>query len=420
MSIFSGLRARSRFLLQKFDSVVRTLISVTISLLFVTVSVYGATTISTNIQTGGTLTVTGIAHFTDDINVNGRELNLGTGSATTTITGLTATLTSLSGDLDLYGGDLGLGTGSATTTLTSASSLLGIGTTTPGGRFSISAISVGTTPVFLVSTSTATATGTALIINSNGRLGIGGVNLPTSVLDVTGNAAIGSNLAGVSAAPSNGLLVQGITGIGGTTSPAGTLSVSGSPSQTNATFLVSTSTATATTTALIINSNGRLGIGGVNLPTSVLDVTGNVAIGSNRAGVNAAPSNGLLVQGITGIGGTTSPAGTLSVSGQASQTNATFLVSTSTATATTTAILVDSDGRVGLGATTTLTRQLGVVGDIMQTSGGTTTLVITSSGTGFGSCIELRGSSSSDIYRIYIGNKYASATPLMVEVGSCR
>lgn len=45
-----------------------------------------------------------------------------------------------------------------------------------------------------------------------------------------------------------------------------------------------------------------VGIGTISfVPVSKLDVLGNVTVGASYAGVNAAPSNGLIVQGNVGI-----------------------------------------------------------------------------------------------------------------------
>jgi len=65
-------------------------------------------------------------------------------------------------------------------------------------------------------------------------------------------------------------------------------------------------------TALYISNSGNVGIG-TSAPLSKLDVNGGVAIGS-YAGSNAAPSNGLIVSGNVGIG-TTAPSYKLTVSG---------------------------------------------------------------------------------------------------------
>lgn len=65
--------------------------------------------------------------------------------------------------------------------------------------------------------------------------------------------------------------------------------------------------------APLLFSGQNVGIG-TTAPRSQLSVSGGVGIGSGYAGTNAAPTNGLLVEGQVGIG-TTAPRSKLSVSG---------------------------------------------------------------------------------------------------------
>lgn len=60
---------------------------------------------------------------------------------------------------------------------------VGIGSTTPAAQLSIANPSLSTTPVFTVSTSTATATTTAFIIDQNGKVGIG-TGVPSQALEI--------------------------------------------------------------------------------------------------------------------------------------------------------------------------------------------------------------------------------------------
>ena len=72
---------------------------------------------------------------------------------------------------------------------------------------------------------------------------------------------------------------------------------------------------------LLFNS-GNLGIG-TTTPKNKLDVSGSQVIGSSYAGVNTAPTNGLLVEGNVGIG-TTTPQNTLNVIGDINATEKIF------------------------------------------------------------------------------------------------
>jgi len=58
-----------------------------------------------------------------------------------------------------------------------------------------------------------TSQSTRMLISSSGNVGIG-VTTPQSKLDVSGGAAVGASYAGVTAAPANGVIIQGPVGIG--------------------------------------------------------------------------------------------------------------------------------------------------------------------------------------------------------------
>lgn len=148
--------------------------------------------------------------------------------------------------------------------LTNAGSL-GINTGSPSRQLHLNGTGTGSGG-FLVTNGTGQVV--FLVNTANNKIGIG-VSTPASLLDIEGSAAIGSTYSGTTAAPSNGLIVEGTVGIG------------------------------------------------TSAPQSKLDIEGSAAIGSTYSGTTAAPTNGLIVEGTVGIG-TSSPSETLSIIGNVS------------------------------------------------------------------------------------------------------
>ena len=128
---------------------------------------------------------------------------------------------------------------------------------------------------------------------------------PANPLTVSGSASIGAGYA-ATAAPANGLLVQGNMGIG-TTAVVNQLDVEGK-AVIGATY---SGTSAAPANGLLVEGNVGLGTTAV---VNKLDVEGAAAIGATYSGTTAAPSNGLIVEGNTGIG-TNAPARLLHVAG---------------------------------------------------------------------------------------------------------
>ena len=105
------------------------------------------------------------------------------------------------------------GTGGAILATTNSNTTPALRAETNGTGRALEAISTSGVAGYFSTTSSAN---TALYVGL-GRVGFGTAT-PQSALDVEGGAAIGSTYAGSSAAPANGLIVQGVTGIG-TNSP---------------------------------------------------------------------------------------------------------------------------------------------------------------------------------------------------------
>jgi Chaperone of endosialidase/Domain of unknown function (DUF5011) len=87
----------------------------------------------------------------------------------------------------IYGTNVYDGTLAVQSSTPVSNGTIGIGTTTPWARFSVADAAGGTTPLFIISTSTSGfATSTALIVDQNGNVGIG-TSSPTTALQVNGS-----------------------------------------------------------------------------------------------------------------------------------------------------------------------------------------------------------------------------------------
>src|SRR3989338_7788847 len=306
----------------------------------------------------------------------------------------------------LYG--TGIYNGSVVSGNAFAGGKLGVGTTTPFAKLSIGGDSNGTYPLFAVSTSTLPATSTAFVIDSQGRVGVG-TSTPYAELSVAGLTASGyynadsttatSTFAGGFTAGNNAALVinraaaanslyinpSGNVGIG-TKNPStnlhatdGTVSSVGWSGNKPVVLIENDGSASSYYSFGILNNggpvlavtnSGNIGIG-ETAPGSKLSVSGGGTFGSGYD-ITAAPTNGLLVEGSVGIG-TTSPAAKLSVeqgsattlgmylAGYANATADLFRISTSTLTATSTAIIVDSTGSMGFSTTSPFRGRIAVV-----------------------------------------------------------
>ncbi|MBL8030735.1 MAG: hypothetical protein JNK33_00195, partial [Candidatus Doudnabacteria bacterium] len=212
-------------------------------------------------------------------------------------------------------GNIGVGTTTPTANLSVAGTLQTTGNATVGGNVVTALITgnAGTSKIDFLNNQLAFTGGTTMRFNASG-LAIGG--LPTNMLDVFGNAAIGAAYAGTTS-PTNGLIVQGNVGIG-TTSPVAKLDVYGN-----------LNVGTSSTPALFVNTaTGNVGIG-TSTPNAKLSVMGSASfltptstaayfsptsyanggglvltvvntVGSLQAWEAWSPSNGVLNQTFTG------------------------------------------------------------------------------------------------------------------------
>lgn len=130
------------------------------------------------------------------------------------------------------------------------------------------------------------------------RLGIGIAAPLVNQLEVNGRAAIGTTYAGT-AAPADGLIVEGDVGIG-EMNPSAKLHIEQS-GVNDALRVDGPAGPFGAPSVVVIKSAGKVGIGTLS-PVNKLDIDGEAVIGASYAGINAAPGSGLLVEGDVGIG----------------------------------------------------------------------------------------------------------------------
>jgi len=179
----------------------------------------------------------------------------------------------VAGDVFINGNQINLGTGLATSTISGGFGI-GIGTTTPGAAFAVATSTAGLNTTFLVSNlgsgytawfeDTANDT-TPFVINAAGNVGIG-TTTPAQLLSVQGNSLISGTTTSGSLIATSTLFVGGTTG-----------------------------------SSLVVLNSGNVGIGTTG-PTAKLDVMGAARSGIHATG-KLVYFTGTIGAGQTGDGG---------------------------------------------------------------------------------------------------------------------
>ncbi len=447
----------------KSRSFFSSLVSVILSVFLVASVTFAATTISTNINTGGTLTVTGASTLTGAVTTAG-AVTLGDAAADAiVITGNASTTNALTVGGVLYvsgnavfcfystttsGGNfstLGTIVGSSTAQITGAFTTYGnvtlgdaqadtltvnAGTLTYGSAATTTIVSSN-----LGSLAIATSSATVPFLRfdtSNSRIGIGTTS-PGRTFSVAGSAVFSGDVTvegtftptqttATSFTVTGATLLNGAVTLGD--AAADVITITGNASTTNA-FTVGSNLyvgGRATTTGAsgnfategTITLLGRLNASSTSLFTGALTTYGAVTLGDAAADVititgNASTTNALTVGGnlyVSGRATTTASTGAfetwgnLSINGLATTTSSTGNIGTM--------------GKIGAGTTTPTTLELSAGGSA------TTTIGAFSSGTRVGGCIQLTGTDGT-LYRVYATTTAnENASPLYYSPGSCK
>ena len=209
------------------------------------------------------------------------------------------------------------------------------------------------------------------LVHSSGNVGIG-ESAPGSKLSVSGGATIGASYD-TTVAPTNGFLVEGNVGIG-TTSPYAKLSVVG---EVVSAYFTATTTSTSTLTNFLFTNAQGTSLSASAASVTTLCLTGDTCRttwpsgsgGANDTKFSTSSTDSLSIYagGVSRTGfGTSSPLSVLTVSATSSLSNLSlFSIFAETSTgATTTALTVLSDSKIGIGTSSPYAK-LSVVGQVV-------------------------------------------------------
>ena len=404
--------------LLKHRALYAVLLSVVLSVALVAIVVSGATTISENVSTGGTLSVTGISTLTGAVNASstviatGRMQTFGQlvlQSATSDPSGPIAGALyydSTNRVVKLYNGTSWFAVASST----NADGGL-ILTDNVGVRFNTIAtgyMALGTTTLPVATSTLSTSALVSLFSTTT-------ASVPLQIVAIAGQT---SDLVQVFATDVNSAALKGHKEVFAIAADGSASTTVLSTTRRAVDALVISGYATTSGSTGNFATEGTLTVTGTQTFTGAMTANGAVTLGDAAGDSiiitgNASTTNSLSVRGLE-----------FSVAGFATTT----LDRTDTFATTTIGRTGEAGGGGALGVgTTTPTRgaKLGVVGDVaVSNTVGTTTLMLHTEEALFGTCIQMRASNGA-MLRIYATSTSAAITskgtftPLIVEAGYC-
>ncbi|MFA6536642.1 MAG: immunoglobulin-like domain-containing protein [Candidatus Paceibacterota bacterium] len=162
----------------------------------------------------------------------------------------------------------------------------GIGTSTPWAKLSVAGVSsLGTSPLFTVSSSTNSATSTVFHIDYTGNVGIGATTTPGTLLSVQGVANFGTATSTFRSTGGINLL-SGCFAVNGSCVGAGGGSgtVNAATSIGQVPFYAAASNAVTATSTLFVSTASNVGIG-TTTPEGKLEVAGNIFLSGLSSGL---------------------------------------------------------------------------------------------------------------------------------------